>query len=144
MKRNLIFSIGLISVISGGAVIAREVPGACSYDEATGYFIDNGGLHAKGTWIHAKNCALEGRLPASVIERLGAWGDKATRLEADSLRKENLRISLLRKNNIMKRTSALDDVRVEARLSPKPVLETTQRSGMEFGSNREKSSDWEK
>ena len=113
MKRNLIFSIGLVSIISGGAVIARETPESCSYDEKTGYFFDNGAWHSNGSWEHAKKCALEGRLPASVQKRLGAWGDADTRIASQKLLSENHRVSSLSETTNAPKTSKNDDKKQE-------------------------------
>ena len=125
MKRNLIFCIGLVSIISGGAVIARETPESCSYDEKTGYFFDKGVWHSTGSWEHAKNCALEGRLPASVQQRLGAWGDADTRIASQKLLTENHRVSSLSKTTNTPQTSEIDDVKPKnerlAKLSKTPA-----------------------
>ena len=115
MKRNLIFSNGLASmvgagaIVSAGLVIANEKPNTGSYDPVSGIFYENGVHHSFSTWEHARQCALEGRLPQLVLDRLGAWGDEATRAEAENLKAENRRVSSLRESKKLNKLSMMND-----------------------------------
>ena len=108
MKRNLICSFGLAILISGGAtlgttvVIANEEPDTCSYNPINGNYIENRIEYSFGSWEHARLCALDGRLPEIVMNRLGAFGVKSIREEAERLKITNRELATLRKNKDMK------------------------------------------
>ena len=108
MKRNLICCFGLAILIGGGAtlsttiVIASEEPDTCSYNPINGNYIENGIEYSFGSWEHARRCAMDGRLPDIVMNRLGALGVKSIKVEAERLRITNKEMTNLRENKGMK------------------------------------------
>ena len=114
MKRNLICCFGLAILIGGGAtlgttiVIAGEEPDTCSYNPINGNYIENGIEYSFGSWEHARLCAMDGRLPEIVINRLGALGVKSIREEAERLKITNREMADLRKNEDIKMQVASD------------------------------------
>jgi hypothetical protein len=89
-------------------VIANQKPDTCSYDSVSGNFIENGFESNFGSWEHARQCALDGRLPEVVLNRLGAFGEEETRAEAAKLKAENLRVAALRRSQQQKKFSATE------------------------------------
>ncbi len=132
MKRNLVLSIGLASIIGVGAVtaggvIANQSPDTCSYDPVSGNFMENGVEHSWGSWEHARLCAQKGLLPEVVLNRLGAFGDAKTRAEAEKLKAENRRVAALRQSEELKKLSAKDAGDSPSQMAKAPN-ETTQPS----------------
>ena len=108
MKQNLICYFGLAILIGGGAtlgttvVIASAERDTCSYNPINGNYIENGIEYSFGSWEHARLCAMNGRLPEIVMNRLGALGVKSIREEAERLKITNREMADLRKNKDMK------------------------------------------
>jgi len=73
-----------IALAAGGATYAAMVDD-CGYDEK-GYFHKDGKVHAMGSMNDAKACAEKGLLPQAVLNRLGVWGDAATKKEAQAIK----------------------------------------------------------
>ena len=123
MKRNLFFSIRLALIVGVGAaiganaVIANQKPDTCSYDPVSGNFIENGVESNFGSWEHARQCALDGRLPEIVLNRLGAFGAEEIRAEAAKLKAENRRVAALRRSQQQKKLSAIQDLTSPSQMS---------------------------
>ena len=123
MKRNLFFSIRLALIVGVGAaiganaVIANQKPDTCSYDPVSGNFIENGVESNFGSWEHARQCALDGRLPEIVLNRLGAFGAEEIRAEAAKLKAENRRVAALRRSQQQEKLSAIQDLTSPSQMS---------------------------
>ena len=87
---NFVAPLIVMGVITATAVGAATVTGECDYNADGTYPTPDGGVAAHGTFEAAQTCAMAGLLPDIVAQRLGIYGDKATRSNADWLRKKNL------------------------------------------------------
>ena len=73
-------------VIAGVASAGIVAYSSCGYDKQTGnYLYDGNKVAAYGTMDSAMECALQGILPDAVADRLGAWGDTETKVEAEQI-----------------------------------------------------------
>ena len=79
-----------IGAITATAVAAATVATQCDYNPDGTYPTPDGGVAAHGPFEAAQSCAMAGLLPDIVAQRLGIYGDKATQIRADWLRKKNL------------------------------------------------------
>ena len=100
MSKKLLISMGVVGiiVIAGVASAGIVAYNSCGYDKQTGnYLYDGNKVAAYGTMDSAMECALQGILPDVVANRLGAWGNAETKVEAeqilllDSIKKEEKR-----------------------------------------------------
>ena len=100
MNKKILISLGVLGVIviAGVASAGIVAYNSCGYDKQTGNYLYNGNkVAAYGTMDSAMECALQGILPDAVADRLGAWGDAETKVEAgqiilmDSIKKEEKR-----------------------------------------------------
>ena len=88
MSRKLLIALGAASVIviagvaSAGIMVSSN---SCGYDEKTGNYLFEGKQYAYGTMDSAMNCALQGILPDAVASRLGMWGDKEAKEDAEQI-----------------------------------------------------------
>jgi hypothetical protein len=87
---NFVTPLAIMGVISATAVGAATVTAECDYNPDGTYTTQEGEIAAYGTFEAAQTCAMGGLLPDIVAQRLGIYGDKATLLNADWLRKKNL------------------------------------------------------
>ena len=87
MSRKLLISLGVVGaiVIAGVASAGIVVSNSCGYDEKTGNYLFEGKQYAYGTMDSAMNCALQGILPDAVADRLGIWGDKEAKEDAEQI-----------------------------------------------------------
>ena len=87
MSRKLLISLGVVGaiVIAGVASAGIVVSNSCGYDEKTGNYLFEGKQYAYGTMDSAMNCALQGILPDVVANRLGMWGDKEAKEDAEQI-----------------------------------------------------------
>lgn len=91
-KKLIIAGVAAATIIMGtgiGAVAALNE--SCGYDQ-DGNFHSGGKVYAHGSMQDAEACAAKGLLPAVVYNRLGIWGDAATRKHADEVRAMNDRV----------------------------------------------------
>jgi hypothetical protein len=73
-------------VIAGVASAGIVAYNSCGYDAETGnYLYDGNKVAAHGTMDSAMQCALQGILPDVVANRLGAWGNKEAKEEAEQI-----------------------------------------------------------
>ena len=100
MNKKILISMGVVGiiVIAGVASAGIVAYSSCGYDNQTGnYLYDGNKVSAYGTMDSAMECALQGILPDVVANRLGAWGNAETKVEAeqilllDSIKKEENR-----------------------------------------------------
>ena len=88
MSRKLLITLGVVGAIvvagvaSAGIVVSSN---SCGYDEKTGNYLFEGKQYAYGTMDSAMNCALQGILPDAVASRLGMWGDKEAKEDAEQI-----------------------------------------------------------
>jgi hypothetical protein len=87
---SFVTPLAIMGVITATAVGAATVTAECDYNADGTYTTPEGEIAAHGTFEAAQTCAMGGLLPDIVAQRLGIYGDKATRLNADWLRKKNL------------------------------------------------------
>jgi len=85
MKKYVITGIAAAAVIAAGSATYAAMGDDCGYDDK-GYFHSGGKVYAMGTMNDAKACAEKGLLPQSVLNRLGKWGDAATKKEAQAIK----------------------------------------------------------
>jgi len=85
MKKYVITGIAAVAVIAAGSATYAAMGDDCGYDDK-GYFHSGGKVYAMGTMNDAKACAEKGLLPQSVLNRLGKWGDAATKKEAQAIK----------------------------------------------------------
>lgn len=98
--RVIAASLGLVIVASAGYSYAEGTQDTCGYDPVTGYWISpNGTLHQGSTFDHAVACASQGKLPKIVEERLGIYGDAATKAIAANAVYVNNKVKEARKHD---------------------------------------------
>ena len=85
MKKYVITGIAAAAVIAAGSATYAAMGDDCGYDDK-GYFHKDGKVHAMGSMNDAKTCAEKGLLPQAVLNRLGIWGDAATKKEAQAIK----------------------------------------------------------
>jgi len=85
MKKYVITGIAAAAVIAAGSATYAAMGDDCGYDDK-GYFHSGGKVYAMGTMNDAKACAEKGLLPQAVLNRLGVWGDAATKREAQAIK----------------------------------------------------------
>ena len=87
MSKKLLIALGAVSVIVVAGVASAGIVAynSCGYDESTGNYLFEGKEYAHGTMNSAMECAMQGMLPDVVASRLGMWGDKETKVEADNI-----------------------------------------------------------
>jgi len=85
MKKYVITGIAAAAVIAAGSATYAAMGDDCGYDDK-GYFHSGGKVYAMGTMNDAKACAEKGLLPQAVLNRLGVWGDAATKKEAQVIK----------------------------------------------------------
>jgi hypothetical protein len=98
--RVIAASLGLAIVVSAGYSYAEATQDTCGYDPVTGYWISpNGTVHQGSTFDHAVSCASQGKLPKIVEDRLGIYGDVATKAIAANAVYVNNKVKEARKND---------------------------------------------
>ena len=88
MNKKILISLGVLGVIviAGVASAGIVAYNSCGYDKQTGnYLYDGNKVAAYGTMASAMECALQGILPDAVANRLGAWGNTETKVEAEEI-----------------------------------------------------------
>ena len=88
MNKKILISLGVLGVIviAGVASAGIVAYNSCGYDNQTGnYLYDGNKVAAYGTMDSAMECALQGILPDVVANRLGAWGNAETKVEAEQI-----------------------------------------------------------
>ena len=85
MKKYVITGIAAAAIIAAGSATYAAMGDDCGYDDK-GYFHSGGKVYAMGTMNDAKACAEKGLLPQAVLNRLGVWGDAATKKEAQAIK----------------------------------------------------------
>ena len=87
MSRKLLITLGAVSVIVVAGVASAGIVAynSCGYDEETGNYLFEGKEYAHGTMDSAMECAMQGMLPDVVANRLGSWGNKETKEEAEQI-----------------------------------------------------------
>ena len=87
MSRKLLIALGVVGaiVIAGVASAGIMASNSCGYDEKTGNYLFEGKQYAYGTMDSAMGCALRGILPDVVASRLGEYGDKEAKEDAEQI-----------------------------------------------------------
>jgi len=88
MNKKLLIALGavIVVVIAGVASAGIVAYNSCGYDAETGnYLYDGNKVAAHGTMDSAMQCALQGILPDVVANRLGMWGNKEAKEEAEQI-----------------------------------------------------------
>tara|TARA_R110000744_G_C19269683_1_gene552352 strand:+ start:526 stop:888 length:363 start_codon:yes stop_codon:yes gene_type:complete len=90
MSKVTLVVLGLAMVgLTIGSVVAANTDGSCKFKENGNYVSDNGSISAFGPMNAAMDCATRGVLPASVLARLGKWGDPETKAWAEDIKRLN-------------------------------------------------------
>lgn len=106
MSKKLLITLATVGaiVVAGVASAGIVAYSSCGYDEETGNYLFEGKEYAYGTMDSAMECALQGILPDVVANRLGMWGNKEAKEDAehiilmDELKKEEQEQAKEKKN----------------------------------------------
>ena len=106
MSKKLLITLATVGaiVVAGVASAGIVAYNSCGYDEKTGNYLFEGKEYAYGTMDSAMECALQGILPDVVASRLGMWGNKEAKEDAehiilmDELKKEEQEQAKEKKN----------------------------------------------
>jgi len=90
-KTYLIASLSAAGVIALAGYGIAAASNDCGYDES-GNFHSGGKVYAMGTMNDAQACAAKGILPEIVAQRLGKWGDAATKKEAEAIKQLDAKV----------------------------------------------------
>ena len=88
-RKYIIIGLIIIGSIASGLTAKAYISNNCNYDEESGSYIVNNKTYAHGTMDSAFRCALFGVLPQVVIDRLGIFGDNATKERAKEIIETN-------------------------------------------------------
>ena len=88
-KKYIIIVLIVMGIITSALTAKAFVYNNCNYDEGSGNYIADNKVYAYGTMDSAFRCALYVVLPQVIIDRLGIFGDVATKEKAKEIIKTN-------------------------------------------------------